>query len=150
MSYRWVPLFGEFSIHDNTVDFKGAVLTGQDGGRRIAHGIAMADAVFGGGTISAHMTISGAPRPGNGCGVILHRDTRTGLFICAQLGGEYFASVWTIHNNQSVSHGSAGVGTPGAAPAPVWSAGRDTPIACARACICSPSELMAPIISALA
>jgi len=95
MSYRWMPLFGEFEVRDDAVVFRGKETPGSDAAdgtlqqeTRPAIGLILSNQTLSAGTLSAEITFERTDHQAV-CEVVLGYDLDSKGQISAGLGGSF-------------------------------------------------------------
>lgn len=108
MSYRWVPILGEFLEEKDALVFKGGSEPGEDGRPIYNVGNFVCDQTFGGGIISGEVEFITSVE-NEACAFILYFDPPTKAFTMAGLGaGGTLCSIQTFAGGQWIVHASAG------------------------------------------
>ncbi|MBN2060568.1 MAG: hypothetical protein JW882_09155 [Deltaproteobacteria bacterium] len=108
MSYKWIPILGEFSTEKDTLIFKGGSQPMEDGRLLYNVGNFICNQAFGNGIISGEIEFTTSIE-NEACGFILYFHPSTKAFTMVGLGaGGALCSVQTWSGNQWVIHSSAG------------------------------------------
>lgn len=93
--HKWIMLLGNAAISGNAVTYTGTKTQGEGGQPIFGIALAMSNASFGGGCISAEVTFQTLEDLQNSnVAIVLYRNPATEDLILVQMGGLDFVSVW--------------------------------------------------------
>jgi hypothetical protein len=108
MAEKWVPILGAVEITENDeVKFTGGQIEAPGGTANFKFALLLNRASFGGGSISADISLSTPVTEESHAGIILYRLPSNEAFAVAQLGGRDLCSVWTFFSGAAQVAGNA-------------------------------------------